>query len=80
MPPLTPTQKRMYDLLSDGLPHSRRELHACLWDEMSRLATIERHLSTLREKLAAVGEGVMAVNGVGYQLVRLLHSPYDGRR
>lgn len=47
----TKVEQRMLEVLSDGLPHSRKELHACLYDELSRISSIRYHLSNIRKKL-----------------------------
>lgn len=46
----TPTEKRIIDLLSDGLPHTRDEVFKCLWDDQSNLDAIKGHLSRMRDK------------------------------
>ncbi len=78
---MTPTHQRMLKLFSDGLPHTRRELHACLDDELSALATIQYHISTLR-KLLPAGEAIDCVfvnRRFCYRHVRLLASAVDGK-
>jgi hypothetical protein len=79
---LTTTQKRMMAVLSDGLPHDRHELHACLDDELSALTAIQPHLTYIRKAIRGRGEDVLCVyhgRTVKYQHVRVLYSPYDGR-
>lgn len=49
----TRTEWKLLQVLRDGKPHTRKELHACLPDELSNQATIKRHLSCLRRKLPA---------------------------
>ena len=67
MPPIngsirfTPTEQRMYDLLADGLPHTRRELKACIDDELAELSAIKKHLTNLRKKLADRSEEIVCV-------------------
>ncbi len=73
MPDLTPTQQRMYAVLEDGYPHTPKELHACLDDELGPLTNIQPHLTLLRRKLAPLGQDVICrKNGTGpmYRLVR----------
>lgn len=48
---LTATERKMRDVLSDGFPHSRQELYACLWDEESAFISIQCHISRMRKKL-----------------------------
>lgn len=57
--PYTPTQKRMLDLLGDGLPHTRQALHACLWDENGPLSNIWSHVSLLRKRLRPLGRDIV---------------------
>lgn len=79
----TPTQRRLLDVLADGMPHRREELHACLGDELSSRNNLEVHLTHLRKRLNRQGLHVVCEsNGKWsrYRLVRLLASPYDGYR
>lgn len=55
---LTPTQRRIYEALSDGLPRTAKQLHSLLWDEQSATGTVNRHISYLRKKLAEKDPGV----------------------
>ena len=76
---LTPTERKILALLSDGLPHAREEIHSLLWDELSQRETIRYHISKLRKKLPP-GHIIVCVRGYGkdshrYQHVRLLNSP-----
>lgn len=74
----TPTHARMLEVLADGMPHTRRELHACLWDEASALTAIQRHISTLRQLLLPKGQTIVCEfhkRSICYRHVRLLHSP-----
>jgi len=78
----TPTEKRMLEVLRDGLPHAREELHACLDDDLSRRSSIQPHITRLRSKLEGRGEGILCVlyeSKPHYQQVRFLASAYDGR-
>ena len=70
----TPTQRRMMDVLEDGLLHRKEELHACLWDEAGDPANVRPHLTALRNKLRPLGQSVafIEVDGQGYyQRVRV---------
>lgn len=71
----TPTQQRMIDLLSDGMPHDRKELHRCLDDELAQLSAIQFHLSMIRRVLRPRGEDILCVlfdRKIHYQHIRLL--------
>ena len=71
----TPTQKRILDLLADGLPHSRYEIHACLDDELSALRAIRRHISVIRQSHRAKDQDIVCEiynRTVHYRHVRLL--------
>ncbi len=71
----TPTQQAMLDVLADGLPHTRKELHACLPDELGALVNIQPHLCKLRKRLQQDGEDVICclVNrSICYRYVRLI--------
>lgn len=61
-PHLTPTERRMYELLSDGRPHSFKELFGCLDDELSGPCNLRVHVSRLRAKLKLGGEAVCSVS------------------
>jgi len=54
-------QQKMLAVLSDGLPHTRRELFACLYDTSpdTRLANIQQHISHLRKQLRPQGLGIV---------------------
>lgn len=47
----TAVEQRMFDLLSDGMDHTRHELYACLSDDMAKLEAIRPHLTSIRKKL-----------------------------
>lgn len=75
--PLTKTQLRILHVLSDGLPHSRQEIHACLPDELSSMAAIQPHIVEIRKRLRPRGEDVVCEIGnkaISYRHVRLLAS------
>mgnify|MGYP001614664367 CR=1 FL=1 len=70
----TPTEKRMWDLLADGLPHSRWELRESLYDELGDVTNIRTHISKLRHKLPD-GEAILCEiykRTVHYRRVKLL--------
>jgi DNA-binding response OmpR family regulator len=71
----TPTEQRFLALLSDGLPHDRRELHSLLWDEYSELSAIQVHLSNIRKRLRPRGEDIICelhARTIKYRWVRLI--------
>jgi DNA-binding response OmpR family regulator len=72
----TPTQRRMLAVLADGLPHGRKELHACLNDDFGPLSNIRVHIHRINRKLARVNQAVICElhrgSGIRYRHVRLL--------
>ena len=71
----TPTQRRMLEVLSDGLPHTKEELHACCGP--SCVKNVRMHLSILRKKLRHKGQDIVCrfdKRVIKYQHVRLLVS------
>ncbi len=73
----TPTQAKILALLSDGLPHSRKEIHGCLPDELSNITTIQAHISYMRKSLRPKGEDILCEiynRTVHYRHVRLIGS------
>lgn len=60
-------------LLSDEKPHTREELHACLWDELSQLTSIKPHIHALRKELNEQGDDIIVERsnlGFRYRLAR----------
>lgn len=55
----TPTEQRILDLLEDGLPHSRKDVIACLNDEMATRLNLNPHLTHLRNKLRPLGQTII---------------------
>lgn len=78
---LTPTQRRLFDVLADGQPHTLQELHQCL-DHLTGVRTVSVHLTAMRKVLRPAGLDVFSRTVRGheatYHLVRLLASPYRG--
>jgi hypothetical protein len=75
-------RKKMLDILSDGMPHTAEELHACLWDELSPVGNIRKHLSLLNQYLKPKAMIILhqSLNKRWhYRLTRLLVNPNDGR-
>lgn len=78
----TPTQQAMLKVLSDGMPHTREELHACLPDNLGALSNIRAHIANIRKALRPIGQDVVCElfrGTIHYRQIRLLASPYDGR-
>lgn len=78
----TPTEERIFDLLSDGHPHSRDELFKCLTDDLADTSAIRPHLTRLRGKINPKGFDILYVprhHKTFWQLVHLVYSPNDGR-
>jgi hypothetical protein len=76
--PLQPIQIKMLDVLSDGLPHSRKELHACLSDPMVDMAAIRVHICHIRKVLRPRGQDIVCElkhRKIHYRHVRLLLDP-----
>lgn len=75
--------EKMLALLADGMPHLRRDLHDCLYDDSGKLSNIQVHISNLRRQLRPRGQDIVCEitpKGIAYRQVRLLASPYDGRK
>jgi DNA-binding CsgD family transcriptional regulator len=58
LPDLTPTQRRVLNLLRDGQAHTPREIHLLLPDDLGGPANVRQHLSRLRRKLYATGQDI----------------------
>jgi DNA-binding CsgD family transcriptional regulator len=74
----TPTERRMLTLLADGMPHTRFELHKCLWDDLSPLQAIWAHISNIRAKIRPQGHDIICEiynRTVHYRHVILLVDP-----
>jgi DNA-binding response OmpR family regulator len=48
---LTPTERRILAILSDGKPHPRQELQGCLNDDLATPQVVRQHISNLRTKI-----------------------------
>lgn len=79
----TATEQRLLAVLSDGGPHTREQMMACLDDELADRSAIRVHLCRINKKLRVLHQEVVTrtagQGGVRYQHVRLLASPNDGR-
>ena len=79
----TPTERRIMEVLSDGMYHTREELHECLNDDLCVLSRIQMHVSNIRKKLNRIGQDIICGLHRGkphYRLVRMLHSANTGTR
>lgn len=76
---LTPTERRMYEVLSDGSLHSSHELHGCLLDDMGPVSNVKPHLTHLRKKLREHGLNITCVNGSGLPPHYYLSRPISHR-
>ncbi len=59
----TPTQQRILELLEDGMPHHRKELIACLNDELADRILLNQRLCALRKKLRPEGHEIICELG-----------------
>lgn len=59
MPRFTETQRKILDVLSDGMPHTKDELHACLSDELAALSAVDFHLTGIRKVIRPVGQDII---------------------
>lgn len=78
----TKTEQAILDILSDGKPHFRKELHVCCGPSLMKVVTT--HIVNIRKKLPPGQDIVAVVRNQGklpmYQHVRTLASPNDGRK
>ena len=51
MSKFTKTEQAILDVLGDGVPHAKAEVHACLPDELGEMNNIHRHITAIRKKL-----------------------------
>lgn len=74
---LTPTQKRLMEVLGDGGPHTVEELLPKLNDELSTTNNLQMHISFLRDRLQQEGKTVINERRDGaycYRLARYIDS------
>ena len=72
----TPIESRIVEVLSDGLPHKKEELHAKLSDELGQLKNVRSHICNIRKKLRIAGQDIVCEfrkDGFFYRQVRLLN-------
>lgn len=50
---LTKTQRKVYDVLKDGAPHSKKEIHARVWGGVydADLSNVRIHICHIRKQL-----------------------------
>lgn len=77
---LRDVEKKILALLSDGQPHTKEEIHTCLWDECGSVNNVYQHISVLRKKLRPIGQDIVCTTRGNryrnqYQHVILLRSP-----
>lgn len=67
--PYTPTEKRIMDLLSDGMAHPVPIiLERCFEDELTTASSLRVHITNLRDKIPN-GYDIVSRNG-SYRLIR----------
>lgn len=59
MPDFTPTQRRILQVLADGEPHAREELHKCLDDDLAGASAVRKHICLMRKVLRPMGQDVI---------------------
>ena len=76
---LTKTQRRLMNILEDGLYHDRSELFNCLNDELTELITLRVHIHNIRKKIRPLGQDISCESvyeaskrTCRYRLVRLV--------
>lgn len=78
----TATERRILNLLADGMPHRTNELLDCLNDELGTMNTVRVHVCAIRKKLRILGHDLVCeVNhrSTYYRQVRqLLDNGYRG--
>ena len=78
---LTNTERRIFEFMSDDLPHTRAELATCLPDELSAPTAVRGHLTNLRKKLSPRGYLILCVMGykreLAYRMVRRLRPSHE---
>ena len=76
----TPTQRKIFDMLLDGRPHTKKELHGCLWDDMNGNpdVALAHHISDLRKIIGSQGLDIMARGYNGSQCYCLVRPVTPG--
>lgn len=78
----TPTEKRIMNVLRDGLPHTKSELKNAIDEECPDQVddnALAAHIKRIREKLDPKCKGIMCIErpSTRYQLVRTDPPGYD---
>jgi hypothetical protein len=71
----TPIQQRIIDLLSDGLPHERRDMLKCINPNSKNLNGLAVHIAFLRSKVRELRQDIVTElrrGGIYYRMVILL--------
>lgn len=55
----TPIEQRIIDLLSDGLPHDRKELLECLNDRLANYNSLAAAIMRLRPKVRELNQEIV---------------------
>lgn len=71
---LTKTERKLMDVLADGMPHPKEQLASCLPVEDSY--SLHMHVYRMREKLADTGISIVCVRGE-YMLMQRLQKPIE---
>lgn len=83
---LSHMQRRILEMLSDGIAHNRDEIKTCLWDELSGPSAVRVAIFRLKQKLRPIGQDIICEisytphQTIRYRLVELIPSPCDGKR
>lgn len=63
MPHLTKTQRRIYEVLRDGEPHTMEEVLAAMPDPLCEKQNVRNHISIMRKVLRPAGFDILRVLG-----------------
>jgi hypothetical protein len=58
-PTLTPIQRKMLVVFSDGMPHTKTDLAKCLNDDLACETAVNYHLGCMRKVLRMLGEDII---------------------
>jgi hypothetical protein len=58
-PTLSPIQRKMLGVFSDGMRHSKDELYRCLNDDLAKDTAVNCHISKMRKVLRVMGEEIV---------------------
>lgn len=74
---LTPKEKQLEELLSDGLEHTTDEIIEAIGDDYMDMLTIRVHISNLRKKIKPTKRGILSrrsyVNTLSKTTYQLVH-------